>query len=106
METSKFLTDNIYFDKVELIKETSTFSRLYKLRIDGRLYFMKQLREEYASDPRHRSMFFKEYEAGKGISSPYVVEYIGINEDSYGLYIIMDYVNGVTLKEKLQNEPE
>ena len=106
METSKFLIENTYFDKVELIKETSAFSRLYKLRVDGRLYFMKLLREEYAADPRYRSMFLKEYEAGKGISSPYVVEYIGINEDRYGLYIIMDYVNGVTLKEKLHSEPE
>lgn len=106
METSKFLIENTYFDKVELIKETSAFSRLYKLRVDGRLYFMKLLREEYAADPRYRSMFFKEYEAGKSISCPYVTEYISINEDSNGLYIIMDYVNGVTLKEKLHSEPE
>ena len=106
METSKFLVDNTYFDKVELVKEVSVFSRLYKLRVGGRLYFMKQLREEYAADPRYRSMFFKEYEAGKGISCPNVVDYISINEDSHGLYIIMDYVNGVTLKEKLQSEPE
>ena len=105
MEISKFLDDNTYFDKAELV-HTGACTRMYKLRIDGRLYFMKQLREEYAADPRCRSMFFKEYEAGKSISSPYVVEYMDIKEENGGVCIIMEYVNGVTLKEKLHSEPE
>ena len=66
---------------------------------------MKQLRPEYTNDPRYRSLFFKEYECGKAISHPYVVRYTDIGEDEEGLYIIMEYVNGTSLKEKLQCEP-
>ena len=105
MEISKFLDNNTYFDKAELINEASAKSELYKLRIDGRLYFMKKLRSEYAGDPRYRSMFFKEYENGKAVSSPYIVEYTSINDSDNGLYILMEYVNGVTLKEKLRSDP-
>ena len=105
MEVSKFLDNNTYFDKAELINETSAIAELYKLRIDGRLYFMKKLRNEYAAHPSYRSMFFKEYESGKAVSSPYIVEYTSINDNDNGLYILMEYVNGVTLKEKLLSEP-
>ena len=66
---------------------------------------MKQLRPEYASDPRYRSLFFKEYECGKAISHPYVVRYTDIGEDEEGLYIIMEYVNGISIKEMLLHEP-
>ena len=105
MEISKFLDNNTYFDKAELINEASAISELYKLRINGRLYFMKRLRNEYAADPRYRSMFFKEFESGKVINNPHIVEYTSINDNVNGLYIIMEYVNGVTLKEKLRCEP-
>ena len=105
MEISKFLDNNTFFDKAELINETSAISELYKLRIDGRLYFMKKLRSEYAGDPRYRSMFFKEYENGKAVSSPYIVEYTSINDSDNGLCILMEYVNGVTLRDKLHSEP-
>ena len=105
MEISKFLDNNTFFDKAELINETSAISELYKLRIDGRLYFMKKLRSEYAGDPRYRSMFFKEYENGKAVSCPYIVEYTSINDSDNGLCILMEYVNGVTLRDKLHSEP-
>lgn len=106
METSGFVDNSVNIDKAELINETSAMSKFYKLRVDGRLYFMKQLRDEYKDDPRCRALFFKEYENGKSVRHPYVVEYTSINEDEDGLYILMEYVNGVTLKDKLQNEPE
>ena len=106
METSGFVDNSVNIDKAELINETSAMSKFYKRRVDGRLYFMKQLRDEYKDDPRYRALFFKEYENGKSVKHPYVVEYTSINEDEDGLYILMEYVNGVTLKDKLQNEPE
>lgn len=106
METSRFVDNSVNIDKAELINEASAMSKFYKLRIDGRLYFMKQLRDEFKDDPRCRALFFKEYENGKSIRHPYVVEYTSINEDEDGLYILMEYVNGVTLKDKLASEPE
>ena len=105
MQTSDFFDKDTDIKEKQLIDSGSSTSITYKLSKEGRLYFMKQLRPEYASDPRYRSLFFKEYECGKAISHPYVVRYTDIGEDEEGLYIIMEYVNGISLKEMLLNEP-
>ena len=93
MQTSDFIDNNTDVKEKQLIDSGSSTSITYKLSKEGRLYFMKQLRPEYASDPRYRSLFFKEYECGKAISHPYVVRYTDIGEDEEGLYIIMEYVH-------------
>lgn len=105
MQTSDFFDKDTDIKEKQLIDSGSSTSITYKLSKEGRLYFMKQLRPEYASDPRYRSLFFKEYECGKAISHPYVVRYTDIGEDEEGLYIIMEYVNGISIKEKLLHEP-
>ena len=105
MQTSEFFDKDTDIKEKQLIDSGSSTSITYKLSKEGRLYFMKQLRPEYANDPRYRSLFFKEYECGKAISHPYVVRYTDIGEDEEGLYIIMEYVNGISLKEMLLHEP-
>ena len=105
MQTSDFIDKDTDIKEKQLIDSGSSTAITYKLSKDGRLYFMKQLRPEYTNDPRYRSLFFKEYECGKAISHPYVVSYTDIGEDEEGLYIIMEYVNGISIKEKLQHEP-
>ena len=81
-------------------------SLCYRVRIDGKEYFMKQLRPELRSDRRYRSVYRKEYEVGRSITSEYIVKYDAINENTDGLYILMEHVNGHTLDEKLVSEPE
>ena len=105
MQTSDFFDKDTNIKEKQLIDSGSSTSITYKLSKEGRVYFMKQLRPEYANDPRYRSLFFKEYECGKAISHPYVVRYTDIGEDEEGLYIIMEYVNGISLKEMLLHEP-
>lgn len=105
MQTSDFFDKDTDTKEKRLIDSGSSTSITYKLSMDGRLYFMKQLRPEYSNDPRYRSLFFKEYECGKAISHPYVVRYTDMGEDEEGLYIIMEYVNGSSIKEKLLHEP-
>ena len=105
MKTSGFINEGDGDEKIEILGISNATSNIFKRRINGELYFMKQLRPEYANDPRYRSLFFKEYECGKAISHPYVVRYTDIGEDEEGLYIIMEYVNGISLKEMLLHEP-
>ena len=106
MQTSAFINGDSSPDKIETLGIEGAKSRTFKRRIEGRLYFMKLLRAEYNADSRYHSAFFKEYEVGKSISSPYVVKYVGIENNSDGLYILMEYVNGITVEEKLAAEPE
>ena len=89
----------------ELLEQCGITSLAYKINIDGRAFFMKKLRPELRNDHSVRELFYKEYNTGKSISNPYIVKYIDIKDDADGLCIIMEYVNGSTLKEKLENEP-
>lgn len=102
-------SDFLYIDNVsdiELLDDSGSTSLAYKLCIDGRAYFMKQLRPELQNDKHCREAFIKEYHSGCGIKSPYVVKYIDLREDTHGIYILMEYVNGATLKEKSRREPK
>ncbi len=102
-------SDFIYIDKVsdiELLNDSGSTSIAYKVCFEGRLYFMKQLRPELQQEKRYRDAFIKEFYTGRSIESPYVVKYIDLREDTHGLYILMEYVNGCTLNEKVTKEPE
>lgn len=81
-------------------------SNSYLVRIEGREFFMKQLRSELKDDWRYRSAYQKEYEVGRSINDKYIVKYESIDENADGLYILMEHVNGHTLDEKLVQEPE
>jgi len=106
MQTSDFISDKEESDKIETLGIRGATSETFKRRIDGRLYFVKQLRPEYSGDKRYREAFRKEYEVGKSIDSPYIVKYVAMEEGTDGLCILMEYVNGVTLAEKQASEPE
>ena len=94
------------FDSVEPMPFGGATSLAYRVRIDGKEYFMKRLRPELKSDWRYRSAYQKEYEVGRSICNEHVVRYEAIDEDAEGLYILMEMVNGRTLEEKLATEPE
>ncbi|MDO4737586.1 MAG: leucine-rich repeat protein [Bacteroidales bacterium] len=73
--------------------------------IDGKNYFKKQLAESCKNDLRHRMAMYKEFDAGRQISSPHIVKYVGINEDEQGLYVLMEHINGMSMAEKMETEP-
>ena len=97
-------TDNV--GDIELLDSSGSTSIAYKICIEGHSYFMKQLRPELRNDKRYRDAFIKEYHTGCSIQNPYVVKYLELKEDPNGLYILMEYVNGHTLNEKVIKEPE
>ena len=106
MFTSGIIEETENTDKIEILDTESSTAFTYRRSIGGKLYFMKKLRPEFYNDVCYRDAFFKEYDAGKKIISPYIVEYYGIKDDADGLYILMEYIQGRTLKEKIGKEPE
>ncbi len=104
MLTSGFITnDNIIGEKVPIGNGGAT-SLSYKVRIDGKQYFMKRLRPELQDDQRCRSLFYKEFEIGSSISNEHIAKYKKICEDSNGLYILMEYIYGATVEETLNTD--
>ncbi len=105
-QSSDFIYADNNVDNIEILDRSGTTSVSCKIRIDGRVYFLKKLRHELYNEKRYRDLFYKEFNTGKNIKSPFVVEYIDIKDDADGLCLLMEYVNGCTLKEKLEKEPE
>ena len=104
--SSDFIPTNSDIGNIEILDRCGTTSLAYKASIDGRFYFIKRLRPELCRKECYRNLFYKEYNTGKNINNPYIVKYIALKDDTDGLRIIMEYINGSTLNEKIEKEPE
>lgn len=107
MKVSSFISEESYdlFEKIEPLKSSGSTSQSFLVSRKGEQFFMKQLRPEHIDNPRYNLILKKEYEIGHCIDHPNIVRYkeLGLNGD--GPYILMEYVTGETLAEKLENEP-
>ena len=91
-------------EEIKPLDVKGSTSNAYVVRVEGKDYFMKQLRPELKNDWRYRSAYQKEFEVGRRLSSEYIVKYEAIDEDEQGIYILMEHVNGLTLDEKLRSD--
>lgn len=62
----------------------------------------KRLHEQYRSDARFRSMFMDEARLAGLVRHPNVVGVTDVGEDNDGPYLIMDYVEGVSLARAIR----
>ena len=92
-------------DIVPLQERCGSTCLCYLVRYQGKRYLMKRLRPEYADNPRYQELFRKEYETGKRLKHENLVEYVSMGEDVDGCYIIMEYVDGDTIGERMRKDP-
>ncbi len=96
-------------DGYEILEEVhaSTTSQLYKVRdIDsGELFMMKTPSVNYSDDPAYIERFYMEEWAGKRIQSDAVLKIIEQTRQRNFLYFIMEYIDGITLKQWAQQHP-
>lgn len=69
---------------------------------EGRRVFVKELRRDYAGDKRYQDAFRKEFEIGRTLDCPYLVQYIRMEDDC----IVEEYVDGVTLDRFIMENPD
>ena len=68
----------------------------------GRWWMLKGLKEQYRQDAVYRALLQKEYEITSQLQHPMVVSAFSLEEvDGLGPCIVMEWVDGVTLKEWL-----
>ena len=101
---SDFIYNKNTFDEKVPIGDDGTTSLSYRVCRDGRLYFMKQLRPELFPNHSNRVLLQKEFTLGKSIQHSNVVKYDSIYESEDEMYILMEYVQGSTVEEKLKND--
>ncbi len=96
-------------DGYEILDEVhaSTTSQLYKVRDteNGKLFIMKTPSVNYSDDPAYIERFYMEEWAGKRILSDAVLKIIEQPRQRNFLYFIMEYINGITLKQWSKEHP-
>ena len=98
--------DLISAEDIEPLSERSGSTCLcYLVRYQGKRYFMKRLRREYADNPRYLELFRKEFETGQRLTHEHLVKYVSMGEDVDGCYIVMEYIDGETLGDRMIRNP-
>ncbi len=82
------------------------FNCLYKAQRYGKWYVLKGLKPEFRNSAVHQELLAKEFELGIKMNHPHIAQTVGKETDPLaGPCIVMEYVDGVTLKEFLQTNP-
>ncbi|MBR1666980.1 MAG: serine/threonine protein kinase [Bacteroidaceae bacterium] len=102
METSSFSNQQPNFPDAELIEVEGATCDCYRVRLYGKLHFLKQLKPELQTDPQYVVAMQKEYETGYPLDHPNLVHYLSHGEG----YILMDYVDGETLNQFITHHPD
>ena len=102
MESSQFSDSGPRFEAVEQLEVQGATCDTYRVKLYGKLHFLKRLKPEVAGDIRYQEALRKEFETGYQLEHPNLVRYISLDDD----YILMEYVDGETLSTRLATQPD
>lgn len=74
----------------------------YRIRIYGKLHFLKRLKSELRTDPRYVAAIQKEFETGYSLDHPLLPRYVSHGDD----YVLMEYIDGETLEQFCNSHPD
>lgn len=100
--TSSFSDIQSAYPGVELLPVGGATCDCYRVRLYGKLHFLKRLKPELRTDPRYVAALAKEFETGYTLDHPNLVRYISHTDD----HILMDYVDGETLDTFVAHNPD
>lgn len=102
MESSQFTSQQSRFESIEQLDTQGVTCDTFRVKLYGKLHFLKRLRPEYVGDIRYQEALRKEFETGYQLEHPNLVRYISLDADS----ILMEYVDGETLTQRLAENPD
>lgn len=102
MDSSQFSDSQSRFDAIEQMETQGATCDTFRVKLYGKLHFLKRLKSEYAGDIRYQEALRKEFETGYRLEHPNLVRYISLDNDS----ILMEYVEGDTLSQRLASNPD
>ena len=102
MESSQFSDNQSRFDAIEQMESQGATCDTFRVKVYGKLHFLKRLKAEYAGDIRYQEVLRKEFETGYRLEHPNLVRYLSLDKDS----ILMEYVEGETLSQRLAKNPD
>jgi serine/threonine protein kinase len=102
METSEFSDVQQSFPEAELLPVGGSTCDCYRVKLYGKLHFMKRLKPEFRTDPRYVAALQKEFETGFRLDHPHLVLYVSKGDD----YLLTEYVDGMTLRTFVAKNPD
>lgn len=103
--TRQLDTDNSSTPNTEQFVANGSTSTCYLMRYHGKLVFEKRLKAEFSGKEHYVANFRKEFEVGFNIDNDCIVHYIALKEDERGVFILTDYVKGLTLSDFVAKNP-
>ena len=102
MDSSQFSDNQSRFDAIEQVESQGATCDTFRVKLYGKLHFLKRLKAEYAGDIRYREALRKEFETGYQLEHPNLVRYAWFDDDG----ILMEYVEGDTLDQRIAKNPD
>ncbi len=102
MDSSQFSDNQSRFEAIEQVESQGATCDTFRVKVYGKLHFLKRLKAEYAGDIRYREALRKEFETGYRLEHPNLVRYARFDDDS----ILMEYVEGDTLDQRIAKNPD
>lgn len=97
------------FTELSLIYSSQAgHSQIYKGKRFGKWHALKTLKKEYANLSQYQNLFTKEFEISYLLTHPDIVQVIGLEEVELSEHdrrwcMIMEYIDGITLQDFLEN---
>lgn len=99
--SSEFDSSVLPFSELSSIPTNGSTCDAFCVRLHGKLHFLKRLKSEYATNPHYVEALRKEFETVYQLEHTSLPRYISLGND----YILMEYIDGVTLTEFLKENP-
>ena len=100
--TSSFSEVEQSFPDAELLQVGGTTCECYRVKLYGKLHFLKRLKPELRTHPQYAAALQKEFELGYPLEHPHLVRYTAKTPDG----ILMEYVDGETLSQFAEHHPD
>lgn len=94
------------FSGIVSINKNGATSDCFKTRIYGKWHFLKRPKKVFSTNPLYIAAFEKEFDLGFTLEHPNIVRYISKGADKEGIYILTEYIDGVTLNEFRLKNPD
>ena len=102
METSQFADSMSRPETIEKLNIGGATCDTFRVKLYGKLHFLKRLKPDLVNDIRYQEAFRKEFETGYRLEHPNLVRYISETDDG----ILMEYIDGETLSQRIVSNPD
>lgn len=102
MESSQFTDGQSRYETIERMETQGATCDTFRVKLYGKLHFLKRLKAVHAGDIRYQEALRKEFETGYRLEHPHLVRYLSLDGDS----ILMEYVDGESLAHRLATNPD